>query len=148
MAKKSLFLVKKVLGQPTKHNCELKMLQLLENHVKIKVWEGFSHFLKNLGPIFENFDHKVPKSPLLPKNHFLVKFGYQKWILGLISIPKMYTFTYIIVIVLKLWHSLIFQNFWVDTKLKAHLLVLSGGADSKVLRMTKYFYEKSAKCWM
>ena len=34
---KSHFLVKKILGQPTKHNFELKMLKLLENHVKTKV---------------------------------------------------------------------------------------------------------------
>ena len=34
---KITFLVKTILGQPTKHNFELKMLKLLENHVKTKV---------------------------------------------------------------------------------------------------------------
>ena len=41
---KNHFLVKKILGQPTKNNFELKMLKLLENYVKTKVYEGFSHF--------------------------------------------------------------------------------------------------------
>ena len=35
--KNNTFLVKKILGQATKHNFELKMLKLLENHVKTKV---------------------------------------------------------------------------------------------------------------
>ena len=34
---KNHFLEKKTLGQPTKHNSALKMLKLLENHVKTKV---------------------------------------------------------------------------------------------------------------
>ena len=41
---KITFLVKKILGQSTKYNIKLKMLKLLENHVKTKVYEGFSQF--------------------------------------------------------------------------------------------------------
>ena len=51
------------------------------------------------------------KSDLLPFFHKIDIFGriwYQKWILWLISILKMYTFIYITVIVYKLWHSLFF----------------------------------------
>ena len=42
--KKNYFFGNKILGQPTKHNFELKMLKLLENHVKTKVQEVFSFF--------------------------------------------------------------------------------------------------------
>ena len=41
--KTTLFWLKTFLGQLTKHNFELRMLKLLENHV-IKVQKGFSQF--------------------------------------------------------------------------------------------------------
>ena len=54
------------------------------------------------------------------KNSIFSKIWYQKWILWLISIPKMYTFIYITVIVWKLQHSICFKQIWVDTPLKEH----------------------------
>ena len=57
---------------------ELKMLKLLENHVKTKVYEGFSHFL--IWALI--FDQKVPKKSIIAKKiifwHFLVKLKKKK----------------------------------------------------------------------
>ena len=58
------------------------------------------------------FCHFLKKSALLEKNWYL------KWILWLISIPEMYTFIYITVIVWKLQHSICFKKNWVHTPLK------------------------------
>ena len=41
---KNHFFGKKNLGQRTKHNFDLKMLKLLENHVKTKSKRGFLIF--------------------------------------------------------------------------------------------------------
>ena len=54
---------------------------------------------------------------------FSVKFDIKKWILWLISIPEMYTFIYITVMVWKLQHLICFTKFWVHTPLKGNKYV-------------------------
>ena len=44
------------------------MLKLLENHVKMIVYDVFSHFFFYLGLIFEYFDQKVPEKSIFAKN--------------------------------------------------------------------------------
>ena len=56
----------------------------------------------------------------LPFSQIIIIFSkiwYKKWILWLISIPEMYTFINITVIVWKLQHSICFKKFWVHTPL-------------------------------
>ena len=55
--------------------------------------------------------------PFSQKISIFSKIWYQKWILWLISIPEMYTFIYITVIVWKLQHSICFKKIWVHTPL-------------------------------
>ena len=57
------------------------MMKLRENHIKTKLFKGFSPIL-NLGLIFENFDHKVPKNSFFEQKltflHFLFKMFNKK----------------------------------------------------------------------
>ena len=76
MAKIHLF-GEKILGQPTKHDFELKMLKLLEKNVKTKSRRGYLIFW--IGPYF---DQKVSKNDFFwSKLTFLAVFGqnFQKY---------------------------------------------------------------------
>ena len=61
---KNLFFVKNILGQPTKHNFELRVLKLLENHVNKNLEENFSFFFFIKALFFQNSDQKVPKKSI------------------------------------------------------------------------------------
>ena len=64
--------------------------------------------------------HFWPKNVFLPfcqKIFIFSKIWYQNWDLRLISIPEMYTFIYISVIIWKLQHSICFFKKWVHTPL-------------------------------
>ena len=50
------------------------MLKLLENHVKIHLWEHFSFHIFELGNIFEILNKKWHKSDFKQKIMFLVNF--------------------------------------------------------------------------
>ena len=69
------------IWQAKQNNFELKILKLLENHVKTQLLEHFFQIFE-YGNSFENFDQKVIKHDFLPKNylfwhfqHFLSKFS-------------------------------------------------------------------------
>ena len=75
--------------------------------------QKFGHF--ELKAIFVTLSQKflIKKVFFLPfsqKIIILSNIWYQKWILWLISIPEMYTFIYISVIIWKLQHSDVFQK--------------------------------------
>ena len=84
------------------------------------IFQKFGHF--ELEAIFVSLSQKIfdQKSVFLPLSQKIIIFSkiwYQKWILWLISIPEMYTFIYITVILWKLQHSICFKKIWVHTPL-------------------------------
>ena len=62
-------------------------------------------------------DQEIDFLPFCQKVSIFSKIWYQKWILWLISIPKMYTFIYIKVIVWESHHSICFKKMWGHTSL-------------------------------
>ena len=72
---KITFLVKNFCDKLKKNNFELKMLKLLENHVKTQLQFLFFFQIFEVSNMFQNFDQKkVEKHDFLPKNHFFGTF--------------------------------------------------------------------------
>ena len=88
------------------------------------IFQKFGHFeLKAISvSLSQKFLTKKCFFAIFYKSIMFRKNWYQKWILWLMSIPEMYTFIYITVIVWKLQHSICFKKFWVHTSLKVALL--------------------------
>ena len=75
-----------------------------------KIWAFFNSKQYFVSLSQKNLAKKVVFCHFLKKIIILSKIWYQKWILWLISIPEMYTFIYISVIIWKLQHSICFKK--------------------------------------